>query len=172
MATMEVPKETDSGGAGPNKLRLNLTFDPEKVLSRTDFEISFNITNIGENIFLGGSITRLLFKYKNIQGNFTPEDFFIPSINPGKTFTSEPREFHAREEGIGWLEVEIKSNDDSAIELYIGDRKKSPWTSPFYIYKNEEMMSLKVLESIERKLTNIEAILERGRIYPTQEEGE
>lgn len=131
--------------------------DAHEVLPRRNFTIGLTITNIGTDVFVGGKLTSLRTTWGEqiVTDMLTRANPVIPSLEPEKTLQIFKFPTRAEAEGVAWIMLQMIANDNRHIEYYQKREVRHPqneWMNHFYVLSKSEILLIKILDAISRKV--------------------
>ena len=138
------------------KLWIEIALTPAQPVSNEDFSIQLKVTNIGDSIFPGGELTYFALMTQNAVRSVSKSSLSkIPSLTQNVSIELEPHTFWAFEDGVAWIRVQLKANDDQKVDLYQNPEINmgQTWQNIIVIKSQEYVVITKLLEKIVGLLT-------------------
>lgn len=126
---------------------------PYELVRGEPAEINVSVTNIADDEFPGGSISKAVLEFAGAsQATFSAFDENLPGLGPSEEHEfSEPMTVIAIAEGPAWLEITIEAVDSQTIECY-QSRSGRPtgeneWRGPLYVVNREHIYIIGLLQA-------------------------
>ncbi len=122
-------------------------FKPKEVIVAEPYELSLDIANLGNTKFPGGIIDSFTVKEGGSELRNIELEIKIPPLDKKEVFTTKSVKCVAVSEGVAWIKLKIKSEDNNVIEYCQLDRatdkytilKTDDWHDYFHIFPHQEL---------------------------------
>ena len=123
-------------------------------------KLILNVTNIGDDIFPGGTIDVLKIEYSSTHKSGIPYtsysgELICPEIIPNNSFELVNILITPMSEGLAWITLSMKSNDTRKIDYYqniesdpLGGNR---WVNHFFVTKHEDVIIISLLKELLEK---------------------